>query len=158
MVATETHFVVSGFLLVISASAVGGLRWSLTQLLMRDKKLGIDSPAATIFWLAPVMGITIGLISLVLDSWSSLPGSQFFDGVGATFRTLFFLTIPGVVAFAMVMSEYTLVLSNAKCSDAGLTDLILESSSGLAWCHCQSPALRRRSRRFHYRPQYSATS
>ncbi|KZV71146.1 TPT-domain-containing protein [Peniophora sp. CONT] len=109
MVATETHFVVSGFILVISASALGGLRWSLTQLLMRDKNLGIDSPAATIYWLAPVMGITIGVISLILDSWSSLIGSEFFNGAGATFRTLFLLTLPGVVAFAMVMSEYTII-------------------------------------------------
>ncbi|KAF5388761.1 hypothetical protein D9757_005639 [Collybiopsis confluens] len=31
MVATETHFVLRGFLLVLSASALGGLRWGLTQ-------------------------------------------------------------------------------------------------------------------------------
>jgi solute carrier family 35 protein C2 len=107
MVATETHFVLSGFVLVISASALGGLRWSLTQLLMRDSRLGIDSPATTIFWLSPVMGLTIGVISLALDSWSSLIGSPFFDGFGTSMRTVGLLILPGALAFAMVMSEYS---------------------------------------------------
>jgi len=109
MVATETHFIVSGFILVISASALGGLRWSLTQLLLRDKRVGIDSPASAIYWLAPVMGITIGLISFVLDSWLSLLGSKFFESTTASLRTLFFLILPGTLAFAMVMSEYTII-------------------------------------------------
>lgn len=48
MVATETHFILHGFLLVITASALGGLRWGLTQILLHDKKLGLDNPAATV--------------------------------------------------------------------------------------------------------------
>ncbi|KAI0256433.1 triose-phosphate transporter family-domain-containing protein [Lactifluus subvellereus] len=109
MVATETHFVFGGFVLVISASALGGLRWSLTQILMRNKRAGMDHPVATIFWLAPIMGLTLAIVSMALESWSELLGSRFLDGPGATLRTVALLIIPGVIAFFMVLVEYYII-------------------------------------------------
>lgn len=106
MVATETHFVLGGFILVISASALGGLRWSLTQLLLKNKDMGMDNPAATIFWLAPIMGLSLAIISMVIDSWPQIFRSHFFLGTSQIFRTTFFLTAPGVLAFFMVLSEF----------------------------------------------------
>jgi solute carrier family 35 protein C2 len=108
MVATETHFILGGFILVLSASALGGFRWALTQLLLKDKKMGMDNPAATIYWLAPSMGITLGIISLILDDWLALFSGPFFSGFKAA-QTVFFLTMPGIVAFCMVLSEFTSV-------------------------------------------------
>ncbi|KAI0259224.1 triose-phosphate transporter family-domain-containing protein [Gloeopeniophorella convolvens] len=109
MVATETHFVLGGFALVLSASALGGLRWSLTQMLMRNKRSGMNHPVATIFWLAPIMGLTMATVSVSIESWSALPGSRFFDGPGATLQTIGLLILPGVVAFSMVLSEYYII-------------------------------------------------
>jgi solute carrier family 35, member C2 len=106
MVATTTSFALGGFLLVLSASALGGLRWSLTQLLLRDKKLGMDNPVATIFWLAPIMGLTVGIISIVLDGWIEIFRSHFFEGLWTSLTTVFFLIAPGIIAFFMVTSEY----------------------------------------------------
>ncbi|KII91983.1 hypothetical protein PLICRDRAFT_103092 [Plicaturopsis crispa FD-325 SS-3] len=109
MVATQTHFVLPGFLLVLSASALGGLRWSLTQLLLKNKKMGLDNPAATIFWLAPAMGLTLAIISLAWDRWNLIFASSYFNGVGTTLHTIIFLLIPGVVAFCMVLSEFYII-------------------------------------------------
>ena len=106
MVATETHFVLSGFMLVLSASALGGLRWTLTQLLLKSRKLGLDNPAATIYWLAPVMGLTLASISAIVDDWISVFHSKYFADIGTAFNTAFLLTLPGVIAFLMVLSEY----------------------------------------------------
>jgi solute carrier family 35, member C2 len=106
MVATETHFVLSGLLLVLTASALGGLRWSLTQLLLKNKKMGMDNPAATIYWLAPVMGLTLATISAVVDNWAEVFRSRFFADFPTTVNTAFLLTAPGVVAFCMVVSEF----------------------------------------------------
>ncbi|KAH8107821.1 triose-phosphate transporter family-domain-containing protein [Cristinia sonorae] len=106
MVATETHFVLSGFLLVLSGSALGGLRWSLTQLLLKNRNLGLDNPAATLFWLAPIMGFTLVIVSFFADHWSDLVGGPFFSSPAVAAKTCFFLTAPGVLAFFMVMSEY----------------------------------------------------
>lgn len=109
MVATETQFVLGGFILCLSGSALAGLRWSMTQLLLKNKKLGLDHPVATIFWLSPIMGVTLIIVSAVLDHWSDLAGSRFFDSVGATIKTCFLLTLPGVLAFCMTLSEYLYV-------------------------------------------------
>ncbi|CAL1708093.1 unnamed protein product [Somion occarium] len=109
MVATETHFVLGGFILVISGSALSGLRWSLTQLLLKDKHLGMANPVATIFWLAPIMGITLAVISMVIEDWLGLLGSVFFSNASRTVRTLFFLAAPGVIAFSMILSEFYII-------------------------------------------------
>ncbi|KAF8170285.1 triose-phosphate transporter family-domain-containing protein [Mycena galopus ATCC 62051] len=108
MVATETHFVLGGFLLVLSASGLGGFRWALTQLLLKNKKMGMNNPAATIYWLAPVMGLTLATISFVIDDWSALFSSSFFVGWKAA-QTIFLLTMPGIAAFCMVLSEFSII-------------------------------------------------
>jgi solute carrier family 35, member C2 len=106
MVATETHFVLGGFILVLSASALGGLRWALTQRLLRSKDMGLENPAATLFWLTPVMATFLFFLSVVVERWWAMFDSKFFDGVGATLHTVFFLGAPGVIAFCMVLSEF----------------------------------------------------
>ena len=106
MVATETHFVLSGFLLVLSASAFGALRWSLTELLLKNRKLGMDYPAAAIFWLAPVMGLTLASISMITDGWLQVAQSKFFEGWRASLLTTGCFVMPGVVAFCMILSEF----------------------------------------------------
>jgi solute carrier family 35 protein C2 len=106
MVATETHFALGGFLMVTSASALSGLRWSLTQLLLRNKNMGMDNPPTTLFWLTPAMGVTLGIVSFVVESWTGVIKSEFFATVPTAFKTAFFLIAPGVVAFLMVVSEF----------------------------------------------------
>jgi solute carrier family 35 protein C2 len=106
MVATQTHFVFLGLILVLTVSACGGLRWSLTQLLLKNRKMGLDNPVATIFWLAPASGIALAMISATWDNWFIVFGSRFFDGFGTTLRTCSLLLAPGIVAFAMVLSEF----------------------------------------------------
>ena len=109
MVATETSFSLPGFLLVISASASGGLRWSLTQLLLRkDRKhsMGLDTPPAALFWMAPVMGITLGCLSMMVEGWMSVFSSKFFDGFTTSVMTGLYILMPGTLAFCMVISEF----------------------------------------------------
>jgi solute carrier family 35 protein C2 len=106
MVATETHFVLEGFILVLSASALGGLRWGLTQLLMKKKKMGLDNPAATIYWLSPIMAVTLSIISMAVEGWGSLFSSEFFGSVWITMQTMLLLLLPGIIAFCMVLSEF----------------------------------------------------
>lgn len=107
MVARDTEFSILGFILVTSASALGGLRWSLTQLLLKNRKMGMDNPAATIFWLAPVMAVTLCIASVALESWTAIFSSKFFDSPSSFFSTALFLAIPGTMAFFMVITEYT---------------------------------------------------
>ena len=106
MVATEAEFVLQGLILVLSASALGGLRWSLTQVLLKNKTMGFDNPAATIFWLAPSMGISLAIVSVSIEKWTTLFQSKFFHGRSQIIQTAFFMSAPGVIAFCMVLSEF----------------------------------------------------
>ena len=106
MVAAETKFILFGFVLVTTASALGGLRWSLTHLLLKNKEMGMNNPVATIFWLSPVMGITLGAMSVFLENWSDIFTSKFFDSTQHILGTTIYLIIPGTMAFCMVLTEY----------------------------------------------------
>lgn len=105
MVLDTTAVSKSGIAMVFSASALGGLRWALTSLLMNTKRMGMSNPFATIYWLAPLMALTLGLVSLVLEGWGEVFKSDHFDGVKA-FATVGVIALPGGIAFAMVASEY----------------------------------------------------
>ncbi|KAF8585781.1 triose phosphate transporter [Ramaria rubella] len=112
MVATETSFSLPGFLLVISASACGGLRWSLTQILLRkDSKnsMGLDTPPAALFWMTPAMGVILGVLSMIVDGWFRIFTSRFFDGFGASLMTGLYILLPGTLAFCMITSEFYII-------------------------------------------------
>jgi len=113
MVATETSFSLSGFLLVISASACAGLRWSLTQVLLKkDRKqssMGLDSPPAALFWMTPAMGLILAGLSLIVDGWINVIRSRFFDDIATSLMTGVYIIIPGIMAFSMVLSEFYII-------------------------------------------------
>ncbi|KAG9126307.1 Triose-phosphate Transporter [Ceratobasidium sp. 392] len=120
MVATETHFVLVGMLLVFAASALGGLRWALTQILLtghggpdpeeeEKEPMGMDNPCATIFWLAPTMAVTMLFLCTVVDGLGTIFGSKFFNGFEQTFKTVLFIIAPGTVAFCMTLAEFYII-------------------------------------------------
>jgi solute carrier family 35 protein C2 len=89
MVATETQFAFGGMILVFIASACGGLRWALTQILLhgpkredeededeKDPPMGMDNPCATIFWLAPTMFVSLLILTAMVDNLGDLFGSK----------------------------------------------------------------------------------
>ncbi|KAG8873176.1 Triose-phosphate Transporter [Tulasnella sp. 331] len=121
-----------GVMLVLSASAFSGLRWALTQLLLSgaghgpspakargsrrqppspQQTMGLNHPAATIFYLTPIMFLTLLTVAQFLEGPfpGALINSGFFSSFGDTFWTLSYILFPGVLAFAMVMSEYSII-------------------------------------------------
>lgn len=105
MVFTTTTFSLLGLILVLSASFLGGLRWGLTQILLKKRDMGMNNPAATIFWLAPSMGLTLIVVTAFVEGPIKIWNSDFWARVGLI-QSLVYLISPGAVAFAMVMSEY----------------------------------------------------
>ncbi|CAE6441320.1 unnamed protein product [Rhizoctonia solani] len=122
MVATETQFALGGMILVFIASACGGLRWALTQMLLHGPKgeededkeeteppMGMDNPCATIFWLAPTMFISLLLLTAIVDNLGDIFGSKFFSSPTETFKTALYIMAPGVVAFCMTLAEFYII-------------------------------------------------
>ncbi|XAO22695.1 hypothetical protein I312_101468 [Cryptococcus bacillisporus CA1280] len=108
MVFNTTAVSIPGILMVFSASALGGLRWALTELVMHKKAMGLSNPFATIFWLAPLMAVTLAIVSMIVEGWFGIMGSEFFKGWRAI-ETGGVIVLPGTLAFAMVASEYFVI-------------------------------------------------
>lgn len=111
MVAAETKFVLIGAVQVLSASMLGGLRWALTQMLLDTDEMGMNNPIATIFWLSPIMGISLISLSAAFESWHSIfaAKSGYFDTVAHGARTVGLIAAPGILAFGMNLAEFALI-------------------------------------------------
>ncbi|KFM57013.1 Solute carrier family 35 member C2, partial [Stegodyphus mimosarum] len=53
----STQFNLEGFLLVLSASFLAGLRWTLAQMVVQRKELGLGNPVDMIYHVQPWMVI-----------------------------------------------------------------------------------------------------
>ncbi|KAL8293768.1 hypothetical protein RQP46_000469 [Phenoliferia psychrophenolica] len=110
MVSSETQFNLTGMVEVLTASALGGLRWSLIQILLDKESMGMGNPIATLFWLAPIMGLTLGTTSMLVDGWGNVfSQKEFFGSFALTLKTAGTIFFPGVIAFAMNVTEFGLI-------------------------------------------------
>ncbi|KAF9954598.1 Triose-phosphate Transporter [Mortierella alpina] len=119
MVMSEVDFVLIGFIQVMLASVLGGLRWSLTQLLLErsDTKTGsLANPISTIFFLSPIMGVCLCIVAGMFEGFGTIFRSEFFQTVGSSLGTLGLLFLGGIFAFAMVLAEFNLIARTSVVS------------------------------------------
>ncbi|KAI8984700.1 Rrp15p-domain-containing protein [Mycotypha africana] len=109
MVANETEFDVVGFMQVMSAAVCGGLRWSLTEVLLRRESMGLTNPFASIFFLAPAQGIILFVISGLVEGYITIFNSAFFISFAEGLNTIAIILAGGSLAFCMIVSEFFLI-------------------------------------------------
>ncbi|KAK3336615.1 triose-phosphate transporter family-domain-containing protein [Cercophora scortea] len=109
MVAGEVEFKLGGFLLVISAAFFSGFRWGLTQILLL-RNPATSNPFSSIFFLAPVMFLTLIIIAIPVEGVSALVAGlrAIAEERGALVAPLIIL-FPGTIAFLMTASEFALL-------------------------------------------------
>ena len=109
MVAGETAFHALGFILVMASACSSGFRWSLTQILLL-RNPATANPFSSIFFLAPVMFISIFVLAVPVEGFGALA-----DGLATLFEQkgtalgVGILLFPGVLAFLMTSSEFALL-------------------------------------------------
>ncbi|KAI1134372.1 triose-phosphate transporter family-domain-containing protein [Hypoxylon sp. FL0543] len=109
MVAGEVEFQLGGFILVISAAFFSGFRWGLTQILLL-RNPATSNPFSSIFFLAPVMFLTLIVIALPVEGFFELiEGLRTLSDEWGPFRTPLILLFPGTIAFLMTASEFALL-------------------------------------------------
>uniref|UniRef100_A0A1J3C9D8 Putative sugar phosphate/phosphate translocator n=1 Tax=Noccaea caerulescens TaxID=107243 RepID=A0A1J3C9D8_NOCCA len=108
-VAKETEFEFWGFVFVMLAAVMSGFRWCMTQVLLQKETFGLKNPFVFMSYVAPVMAIVTGLLSLLLDPWSEFRDNKYFDSGAHFSRTCFLMLFGGGLAFCMVLTEYVLV-------------------------------------------------
>ncbi|KAM3871659.1 solute carrier family 35 member C2-like [Diretmus argenteus] len=106
----STQFNLEGFLMVLMASFIGGIRWTLTQVLMQKAELGLQNPVDTMYHLQPLM--FMGLLPLFLYNEGlnlSTSDKLFRAELSPLLQSLFTLSIGGLLAFGLGFSEFLLV-------------------------------------------------
>lgn len=107
MVAGETKFHLIGFLLVLGAAVLSGLRWALTQLLL-TRCPATTNPFSTIQNVAPMMALCLFLFALIVEGPVTFLTSHFWADQGLLWG-IFLMIIPGLFAFFLTVAEYALL-------------------------------------------------
>ncbi|KAJ3386295.1 Triose-phosphate Transporter [Entophlyctis sp. JEL0112] len=107
-VAGEIKFSTLGFTLIQVAAMSSGMRWALTQVLLRNHKLQNDAPKpqtsnnplVTLKRLSPVMGLFFAILSLLFESGgeSGWVYSPFFVDFSSALRTLLYIQFGAFLA------------------------------------------------------------
>lgn len=109
MVAGEVEFNLGGFVLVISAAFFSGFRWGLTQILLL-RNPATSNPFSSIFFLAPVMFVTLMAIAIPVEGFGPLfEGFKQLSTEWGAVRAPLILLFPGTIAFLMTASEFALL-------------------------------------------------
>ncbi|CAD5111395.1 DgyrCDS707 [Dimorphilus gyrociliatus] len=113
-----TQFSLLGFSLVLSASCLSGIRWTLAQLVMQRSSLGLPNPIDMIYYIQPwmIMALFPLLCAVEGNHLIKILKSLFSDkfGVGECFRQFGLVFAGALLAFAMECSEYLLLSSTSS--------------------------------------------
>ncbi|KAI8853923.1 triose-phosphate transporter family-domain-containing protein [Chytridium lagenaria] len=110
MVIHETNFSTSGYIQVQIATILSGFRWSITQILLERESIGMSNPFATSIFLAPVMGLSLLVFSIIIERTpGALVASNHFSGFWESLHTIGWILLGGLIAFVMVISEFKLI-------------------------------------------------
>lgn len=109
MVAGETEFNAIGFFLVIASAFFSGFRWALTQILLL-RHPATSNPYATIFFLAPIMFVTLSILALLVEGPRAIiTGLQILTDAKGFILGIVLLLFPGCLAFGLISSEFALL-------------------------------------------------
>jgi solute carrier family 35 protein C2 len=109
MVAGETEFNPIGFVLVIASAFFSGFRWALTQILLL-RHPATSNPYATIFFLAPIMFVTLIVLALFVEGPRAIiTGLQILCDAKGMVSGILLLVFPGCLAFGLISSEFALL-------------------------------------------------
>uniref|UniRef100_A0AAQ6ID77 Solute carrier family 35 member C2 n=1 Tax=Anabas testudineus TaxID=64144 RepID=A0AAQ6ID77_ANATE len=107
----STQFNLEGFIMVLLASFLGGIRWTLTQVLMQKAELGLQNPIDTMYHLQPLMFLGLFPLFLYNEGLSLSMSEKLFrvTELSPFLSSLFKLSIGGLLAFGLGFSEFLLV-------------------------------------------------
>ncbi|CAM9705454.1 solute carrier family 35 member C2 [Lampetra fluviatilis] len=107
----STQFNLEGFLLVLTASFIGGIRWTLTQILTQKAELGLHNPVDALYHLQPLMLAALFPLFLYNEGVSLACTEKLFGfhDSEVLLWSVGTLALGGVLAFGLSFSEFLLV-------------------------------------------------
>jgi len=118
------QFDMTGFLMAILASVMGGIRWTTAQLVMQKKALGLSNPLDAIYHIQPMMAAIMVFLALSLEGKEVIGSPLIFHASTTSIALTSLLVILGgaLLAFLLTIAEYLLVTytSGMTLSIAGI--------------------------------------
>ncbi|XP_076840735.1 solute carrier family 35 member C2-like isoform X2 [Brachyhypopomus gauderio] len=120
----STQFNTEGFIMVLLASFIGGIRWTLTQVLMQKAELGLQNPVDTMYHLQPLMFLGLFPLFVLNEGLSLCTTDKLFrvSELQPLLSSVLALAVGGSLAFGLGLSEFLLVsrTSSLTLSIAGI--------------------------------------
>jgi len=123
----STDFSIIGFSMVLSASFLSGVRWTMSQLIMQRSNLGLSNPVDMIYHVQPIMVITLFPFALAFESSRivELIGQVNESNLDVASIYVVKILIGGVLAFFMETSEFML-LSQTSSLTLAISSILKE--------------------------------
>ncbi|XP_014781984.1 solute carrier family 35 member C2 [Octopus bimaculoides] len=120
----STEFNLIGFILVMTATFLSGLRWTLTQLVVQKEGLGLRNPLDMMFHIEPWMIISLLPLSASFEGLRIVSTKQFFryEHISVALKNCGWALIGAILAFFMEIAEFLLIsnTSSLTLSIAGI--------------------------------------
>lgn len=116
----STQFNMEGFIMVLAASVLSGLRWGLAQLLLQKKELGLSNPVDMMYHIQPWMILVLLPLAAVFEGIPLATTSDFFrySDYGVITRNLAMVLGGACLAFLLEFSEFLLVAQTSSLTFA----------------------------------------
>jgi len=114
--AKSTQFSLSGFLLVLGASFLGGLRWTLAQIVTQKQEIGLSHPVDMVYHIQPWMALALLPLAAIFEGERALASPALFGFRDASLvvHYLFMMSLGGVIALAMELAEFLLLQTTSS--------------------------------------------
>ncbi|OWF37965.1 solute carrier family 35 member C2-like [Mizuhopecten yessoensis] len=107
----STQFHLEGFIMVLSASVLSGLRWGLAQLILQKEEIGLSNPLDMMYHIQPWMILVLLPLAAIFEGVPLASTSDFFRFQDYTLvcRNLAMVFGGACLAFMLEFSEFLLV-------------------------------------------------
>ncbi|GME95232.1 unnamed protein product [[Candida] boidinii] len=117
------NLILLGSMLVLASACMSGLRWALTQIMLKKNKK-TKNPILTILYISPGMCLTLIIFGSFIEGFRNFFRSPIWTEKGIIL-TITLIIIPGLLAFFMTLSEFIL-LSNASLLTLSIAGIFKE--------------------------------
>lgn len=125
----STDFVLIGFIMVLSASFLSGIRWTVSQLIMQRAQYNLKNPIDMVYHVQPMMIIALLPFAIGFESTRVATSVSLmrFASLSSFIQTVCLVSVGGFIAFLMECAEFLLVsyTSGLTLSVAGIVKEII---------------------------------
>jgi len=125
----STDFVFIGFMMVLSASFLSGIRWTLSQLIMQRAQYNLNNPIDMVYHVQPTMLLALLPFAIGFEGTRVATSISLmrFASLSSFIQTVSLVAVGGFIAFLMECAEFLLVsyTSGLTLSVAGIVKEIL---------------------------------